>query len=565
MSQAVFGYEEATLADPAVAASYVDSQLNILNTYYELINQRMLKSYQRFACRTRKISTIAANKGKTKLKLDDQLVNTVNTLLSYALNDYGSACLNYYLRFEVRTSQDAKLRKAVGLLEKSAHLLEKSAHLPAANSMVKYNLFCACAWAYDNEPDELTELVQKSTELSPTGLAPVLTQLGEHLRAEHHDEKQLKELEKPLLDLLRKTNLAPFAEYLSSFRIGELLKTRDFNWSLFGDREVSALMALAQFWGNSLVAPQASQQLCKHILKFYYPESFDVIRTLSSVMTLSTTEPDERQGLNLVHYVIRTLSSVMTLLTTEPGERERLNSVMDEAIDWSISYDLKSLFFKQLRLERCNESVSSYCKDWPYQFSKESRYQQAIEKYKEAEKQCAVFPAFHNYLAFAYEYSAKQLAGNNGGRDRAIDNSKLVLQERREACRLDPKNPEYRDKLLVTLGRQLIAGNTFEDPLEQRTVPNPIEVELASGSIPDLGFPKTGLPAELQQKITDVRNKLKTDAGFVLPVINFRDDASFERGQFRFLIRGVPLPDEKLDPKAPQNEQWDELTGASRK
>jgi flagellar biosynthesis component FlhA len=105
----------------------------------------------------------------------------------------------------------------------------------------------------------------------------------------------------------------------------------------------------------------------------------------------------------------------------------------------------------------------------------------------------------------------------------------------------------------------LLAANTLEDPLEQRTVPRLIEVEFASDSVPDLGFTKAGLAAELQQRISDVRAHLKSDPGFILSGINFKDNVSFERGQFRFLIRGVPLPVERLSFEAPQSEQWDEM------
>jgi len=592
LSQAVFDYEEATLADPAVAASYVDPQGNSRNTYYERINRQMLERYERFAFRTKELSTITADNGKTKPTLDDQLVSSTNTLLGFALNDYGNACLNYYLRFEVGSSQDA-------ILEKAFDPFEQAVKLTPANFMADYNRFCALSWKNDNKHDEeatgiAERLVDKHAALFPAALATVLSRraqkqsqeisglsaeidkldaeiklLKEELKTSQGNidsqrqkeraksaktlpqkrlslseteqclkqmkdkkeylEKQLKELEKPVLGLLRETSLAPFTEDLSSSGIEQLLAKKDIDWSVFGDREVSALVALARVWDSPSAAPQASKRLYEHIVQSYYPENFDVIWALAPV-------------------------------TTEPGERQWLNSVIDKSIDWSLSYDMQSRLYKLYRLARCNQSVSSCCNNWPYQFSEESPYQQAIDLYQGAERHCSDFPDFHYSRAFAYQYRAKQLAGNDDGRDRAIENSKLVLQERREACRLDPRNQEYRDNLLATVGRQLIAGNTFEDPLEQRIVPNLIELEFASESIPDLGFPATGLSAGLQQRITDVRKNLQTGAGFTLPGIRFRDNAAFERGDFRVLIRGVPLPVERIDPKALQSEQWDELT-----
>jgi hypothetical protein len=721
LNQAVFDYEEATIADPSVAAGYVDAQGKSRNAYYERVNHQILERYRLFACRTRRIWTVA-RKWNTKLQ-DDQIKNT---LLSYALNDYGNACLNYYSRFEVSTGKDALLRKA-------RWLLEKSRKLDTGNLMAEYNSFLVITQANDPESSALAltrsdSLLaeSKSARLPPAALVEVVAQVVRAKSREYADlqydetdlatlDKDIKELEQTIEDLgqkikeaidkdkqtiehnqavssdqeqrarsiadrglpgqepndfqkptppvsmekrdrspggvlsqmesggarastagalpdepgafsseaqpvtnkpgqmekagqprpasrsdepnLRslnnqskprtpeeielakdqqvlqekkqrrnkittlskmldkleepvrtfageKTSLAPFRGQLVSSRISELLGNEDIKWSDFGDREVFALVALATIWAlrPDPDARRGSRQLCKHLLREYSPDDFTLTWTLFGV--------------------------------AEADEKGNCISVMNKNIEWSLQYDPKSRFYMRWKLAHREASVKLHYTGWPDQFSAGARYQRAIKLYRGAREQCGAFPEFHNSLAYAYECRARQLAREAENIQGSLENNKRVavisqgvremskcrLQERREACRLDPNNQEYRDSFLAPLGRQLIAGNVFTDPLVEREVPKRIEIEVSKESVRSLGFTDKGLSTELQQKINDVRLWLRTGAGFVLPFINFRDNAAFEQKQFRFLIRGAPLPLENLgQPEAPPAEQWDTL------
>jgi hypothetical protein len=714
LNQAVFDYEEATVADPSVAEGYVDAQSKSKNACYERVNHQILARYRLFACRTERICTVA-RKWNTSLR-NGQIENT---LLSYALNDYGNACLTYYSRFEVSTGKDALLRKA-------RWLFEQSTQLGPANLMVEYNSFLAITQANDTESIKLAStrskrLLERSAGLPPFALVEVVSQVVREISRDYADlqddqtdlptlDKDIEELEQKIRDLgqaikeatdkdkqtkdhsrpdlfdqeqrprssadrgllepapvsmresggslaevlsqieiggkraggegplpdaqgrlsseaqpiesvtnmpkemeragqprpasqgdepslrslnnqskpatpeekelaadqelLRKkkqrrnkittlsktldkleepvrtfvkekTSLAPFTGQLVGSEITGLLDNEDIEWSVFGEREVFALVAFARIWAQrpDRDAREGSRRLCKHILREYYPDDFAMNLTLSWM--------------------------------AEGDEKENCISVMGRNIEWSLQYDPKSRFYMWWKLAHFNARVSMYYEGWPLQVSDDVRYQRAIRLCRGAKEQYADFPEFHNSLALTYEYRARQLAkiarahpgsdkraGITGEGVREI--SKCSLQERREACRLDSNNQEYRDSFLTSLGRQLAGGNVVTDPLAEREVPKRIEIEVSKSSVPDLGFTDKGLSTESKQKINDVRVGLQADVGFVLPFINFRDNAAFEQGQFRFLIRGVPLPLESLRPGASPAGQWDALTGRIR-
>ena len=568
LNQAVLDYEEATGADPAVAAIYLEQHGYSRNTYYEFINATMLEAYKRFATRAR---GIAAN-GQV-----DAAVG--KTLLAYALNDYGNACFNCSLRFEPSTG-----KYAIG--QKALLLLKESTEGDPANVMALYNYFWALSRANDGSSDELllkltSTLLTKSAQLPPAALAAVLSKAQEksggpasdtpesnvdqdkqkdgyvnqnkadkqppsqpakEQPAQQKTEKaQLTEELKPVLNFVKeKSSLALFSEYLSPSDIGKLLEKivalieKDSLWPEFGDMEVFVLVVLARIWARGPEERHGSIEIFEHIRSFYYPEDFE---------------------------------TALYLVDTETGTRQDLNSVIDGDIERSRRYDSTSCFYKSWSLSRVEGSVRGRYKDWA-QFSKETDYPKVIELYKKAQEQCGDLPAFHDLLAVAYECRATQLAADNFGGDGAtkghkefLESVKRFMEERRRACRLDPMNQQYRDSLLTPLGRQLMGGSILEDPLEQRVEPKLIEVEFSDKSIPDLGISRdTGLPAELVRTISDVRSSLTRDAGFVLPGINFRDNSALERGRYRFLIRGVPLRFESLHYEAAQDKQWEELT-----
>ncbi len=567
LNQAVLDYQEALLADRSVAASDPDSQSSSRNTYYELLNSTMLDAYRRLAERARSLS----DTGKFDKTATCQA-------LHYALNDYGNACFNYYLRFEVSTGTDAQLRKALGLLEEAVRLYPNSV-------MAVYNHFSALKWGDEASrklAGGLTKmLIEHSAELPPAALANVFSErnepappevsdaalsqpkavdtIGNKTQSEQQPARSLEEsrpralrqqvkitqfdeLSEPLLTFLKeKSTLASFKEYLSPPQIGNLLGTiegliaSDSLWPDFGDREVFALLVLAKLWRSRSDEQQGSRAICNHILTFYYPEGFEAALTL--------------------------LAS-----TTDPARLLKLNSLIDGGVERSLGYDPKSCNYKSWRLSRCDDFVFRTCPDWPW-FSKDADYDAVIDLYKKAEQHCKGLPAYHHSLATAYENRTRQLtaepssaAGDARNRDSLVTMSQLALETRKMACRLDPQNQDYRDRLLTSLGRQAIAGNTYDDPLAKTEAPRLIEVEFSNLSISELGFDDSNFPDGLRQRITGLRESLKTDAGFVLPGVNFRDNTAFEQGLYRLLVRGVPQLFERLQKDKAQEAQWDEIT-----
>jgi hypothetical protein len=135
LKKVVFPYEEATIADPSVAASYSDQQAKTRNSNFDRINRQMLERYRGFANRTRFITEV--------VRLQElELGRIPDILLCYALNDYGNACLNYFMRFEYFTGKAVTLHESLGALAEAVSL--NPDYL-----MAEYNLFLAATWAGD--------------------------------------------------------------------------------------------------------------------------------------------------------------------------------------------------------------------------------------------------------------------------------------------------------------------------------------------------------------------------------------------------------------------------------
>ena len=131
LKKAVFPYEEAIVADPLVAASYTGQQGKTQNSYFKGINSRILQRYKTFAARVRHIGILVR-----RYQLD--LGQIPDVLLSYAWNDYGNACVNYYLRFEYATGKEEYLNR-------SLQALERARRLNPDNPMIQYNWFLVAA------------------------------------------------------------------------------------------------------------------------------------------------------------------------------------------------------------------------------------------------------------------------------------------------------------------------------------------------------------------------------------------------------------------------------------
>jgi hypothetical protein len=655
LRQAAFDYEEATIADPTVAAAYAMGRSKAsYNVYYEFFNSHMLSRYRDYA---RQVGTLL------KRDPDERQQAIVNTIRSYALNDYGIAGLYYYLRFEVCPDGDAISRSKV--LRSAVTAFEASLDLSPNRFTHEYNLYLALTWAGDDtQASKAEDLVKKSGKHSPESLAEILPtlvysdlvtehantirairdlkseiakkdverrdleqknsfasgnekaaaptegrraadakandappqpkavslpgsasgppspqgamsfasldkildrpkfepglasdlrsvrtklsqmqiELGAKMEAKKRSDQFFEDIEKSLLNnLAPRTALAPYAAGLKSESIDNFLNRKDMKWSTFGDIEVSCLTALAQIWAYypkdslsdgdlDLSKRPAGLKLCQHVVRTYYPEHFNLNIRLLDLMDLIPTENVEQRQ--------------------EPG------SVVDRLITGSLQYDSRSNYLKLQRFERFRSVSGS-----------DGTYDDIVKEYENAKECCQGFASFHDSLAVVHESEATKLAkqydaeggSNAGGRQKALEVSAPVLQFRSEARRLEPTSKAYRDRFLTCLGRQWIAGNPYTDPLAKLAVPRLIEVEVATDSVGDLRLSPAGLPDDAQEAIKGLRAKLVKEVGLTLPGVNFRDDRSLERGQFRLLVRGAPLPVENLRPH-PSSMNWDTLT-----
>jgi tetratricopeptide (TPR) repeat protein len=91
-------YMEAVSADPGVATYSTDARARANGAYYEYITPEILRRYRAYHTAARTALTAAA--GATK-DADGSPCSerTRLTVLSFVLNDYANACLNYYMRF----------------------------------------------------------------------------------------------------------------------------------------------------------------------------------------------------------------------------------------------------------------------------------------------------------------------------------------------------------------------------------------------------------------------------------------------------------------------------------
>jgi len=571
LMKGVFLYEEATRADASVAASGSSQYSEGAAIYYERMTSQMLTRFRQFKDRTLGASD----------ELATSLGRNLPLIQSYALNDYGNASFNYFLRFELGAPGSAALDEAVASYQKAVEL-------NPSNVIFRYNWFLALTWvskAGDRLNRICEDVLRAGAALPPAFRARVLDVRAQSLYEERSNNedlkselnklqsvlqqgrealeklsekerpneeaklrqleqdvaqrqntlganmeaytKKLRDMESLTLTLLETSpRLTPFRHVRDKDGLDKILQLRTINWTAFSDREVSALAAVASAWASLPKRSDASALLCRHILTHFQPDNFDVLRTLSSV--------------------------------GEPAECLDLNGRMEYLILSFRQYDRQSRSFSYLSLQNCDQFAQLDSAVDP------AHWKRVESKYEKAREICEPLPDFHDKIAAVYEAVAKELAARENGFAEASKKSEQVLAARKRACALDPEKHEYAENLLIALGRQLIAGKTFEDPLSGRDAPRLIELEFASDSQNDLGFTADGpFPLGLQDRIKEVRDTLSKSAGFTLPGILFRDNRSLNKGKFHFLIRAVPMAYQSLDESVrSRDQQWGALKGA---
>lgn len=163
-------YLQAVAADPGVGGAGKTTQLN---EYYSYMTDSLLNRYEGFANRVRKAAeqiaagntadgkTPPANKAADGKPATEQAANRVsdrtrNAVLSFALNDYGNACLQYY----IRTGQKRFVSRAVDLYAEAIQLNPESA-------VAHYNLSNAVSWTPSGSQAS-ADYLEKAEKLAPS-------------------------------------------------------------------------------------------------------------------------------------------------------------------------------------------------------------------------------------------------------------------------------------------------------------------------------------------------------------------------------------------------------------
>jgi tetratricopeptide (TPR) repeat protein len=130
-------YAEAVSSDPDIATYSPPGPLPY-SQYFEYITPAILARYRGFCSnvdRAAKRRTAAGKSGHRRKRSTQVSLATVKSVQGWVRNDYGNACLNYFLRMADREALDLAIQA-----------FEKARELDPKNALVLYNLH----WAYSN-------------------------------------------------------------------------------------------------------------------------------------------------------------------------------------------------------------------------------------------------------------------------------------------------------------------------------------------------------------------------------------------------------------------------------
>jgi hypothetical protein len=291
------------------------------------------------------------------------------------------------------------------------------------------------------------------------------------------------------------------------------------DWSRFGEEEALALAAWAQPLARIEDQPlliAASRLICKHFLTVYYTNYFDI---------LSTFMP----------------------LTKDDNELSDLRETVSGLLNWSGRSDPSSRFYSSRILDLCRSYEPSNGKV-------KKDFDSAVEAYGKARAACEKLARFHSELSrlLRRQQSLGQQSDSNAGGYRE------ALKEAEFARDKDPQNANYLKDVASLKSRQWVYEQGAERGLSAVIFTYLIQVEVATKSLEELAISKA-LPQGLGEEIRKLREKLKNETGVTLPGINFRDNSLLEKGQYRCMVRDMPLPPKTLG-SGPQSEKWQSLT-----
>ncbi len=589
LGRAFRAYEDAIAADPAVAANYSASS-NVNNPYYDLIGPTMLRRYEEFAGRMQKAcDTVKEVQGRGwggALSLP-----ALRVVASYALNDYGNACLIYYLRHEVRGGTPGPrphLQIAIEQLEAAA-----------PNDAAAYNLAIAYGWRRDagdealrfrcldvvdkrfpnwlearrirtscdlqasrdriqeaeqkltddrraldektKQRDALLEGAEHGTALS-LGTGDVLQQKREPLDAQIAGlERGIKEKEEALRNIRREpaemANLQYLPRITKNNRLAPICGSLAYEPDTrFGESKLNQLLTDGTVdWSRVGDEEALALQAWAEVLSYVDSEwSVALCRHILKAFFREDFNTLRMLCYALLSYKNRTEADDETL---REAERTLLN-----VLERAQGHDPESQFYGTLQEQYFEAYAYSAFGAPGDECFRTGDYDAAIANYENACRKCDA-AIYHYSLSLALENKEKQLldatppaAGDTAGlRERTI-------REMQTACALDSQNVEYRTRLRSLKARDWVIQHRLESGLKGLAMTSLIEIYVAAPTIlRDLLTEDQALNPDLQKDITALRDSMKIEFGVTLPGVKFRDDQSFPEGKYRILVRDVPV------------------------
>lgn len=175
-------YAEATAADPGIGAWSPPGPLPY-GQYFEYMTLAVLKRYERFVANVeRAAKRLKDVDGRLRDKQGREFSRrAVAAVQSWVRNDYGNACLNYFLRLADRD-----------VLNAGARAYEKAHELDPRNGLVLYNLHSVCVERAATWPSDARESsddrkaavrwLEQAVQLTPTWPAAALALALSRLR-----------------------------------------------------------------------------------------------------------------------------------------------------------------------------------------------------------------------------------------------------------------------------------------------------------------------------------------------------------------------------------------------
>jgi tetratricopeptide (TPR) repeat protein len=157
-------YASALSADPGVGAYAATAGTRAMHSYYDYISPVMLARYRRFR---RAVWHRHMNRQSSQLQVSPRVAGA---LYAQALNDYGNACFNYFLRFGDRRTLHVAVRS-----------YERAAEVDSQNAIVLYNLYLAYYWRDESgDAQKAQACLERVVDAFPTW-RPGLTALSQQL------------------------------------------------------------------------------------------------------------------------------------------------------------------------------------------------------------------------------------------------------------------------------------------------------------------------------------------------------------------------------------------------